>query len=278
MFVNMTFDQWKTTLASKAGTSWNLHQQLPRALDFFIQFSSLAGIHGSMGQSNYAAGCGFQDALARYRTSRGESAVSFDIGWMQNIGIISENEAYQRQRETAADMRKVQGEELLAIMDIYCDPAAAAATGPDSQLLIGVMTPEDQIRSGLEFPTATVQRPLFAGFTERTGEMQVTPTGSSAEDPVRLFKQAETPKEKAEVVVKALANKLAHALGIVADDVVPSKHLSDYGVDSLMAVELRNWIAAAFKSNVAVFDIMGAPSILDAGNVIVSKSEFVSST
>ena len=36
--------------------SWNLHELMPRDLDFFIMLSSLAGILGNRGQSNYRAG------------------------------------------------------------------------------------------------------------------------------------------------------------------------------------------------------------------------------
>ncbi|KAI0909849.1 KR domain-containing protein [Ustulina deusta] len=49
----------------------NLHQQLPRDLDFFVLFSSPAGTISSQGQSNYAAGNTFQDKLAAYRLARG---------------------------------------------------------------------------------------------------------------------------------------------------------------------------------------------------------------
>jgi hypothetical protein len=86
-----------------------------------------------------------------------QNAISLDIGWMQNIGIIAENETYQRFRETAADMRRVSSEELLVIMDICCSPASAKTAGlvADSQLLIGAMTPEDQIMSGFKIPNVT---------------------------------------------------------------------------------------------------------------------------
>jgi hypothetical protein len=100
---------------------------------------------------------------------------------------------------------------------------------------------------------------------------------STGDDPVRLLKRAKSAQDKAELVVTALADKLARALATIAEDIVPTKRLADYGVDSPMAVELRNWIAAAFNSSVAVFDIMGARSITEVGKIVVSKSELASS-
>ncbi|KAK8113578.1 hypothetical protein PG984_014104 [Apiospora sp. TS-2023a] len=68
--------------------------------------------------------------------------------------------------------------------------------------------------------------------------------------------------------------KLARAMSIAADDLVPTKQLSDYGVDSLMAVELRNWIARDFGASVPVFDFMGGATIADIGALVAEKTEF----
>lgn len=57
IFGNMSHAQWELTIKSKALTSRNLHEPLPRDLDFFILFSSLGGVYGNVAQSNYAAGC-----------------------------------------------------------------------------------------------------------------------------------------------------------------------------------------------------------------------------
>lgn len=75
MFENMSLAQWEQTSCSKIESSWNLHTLLPE-LDFFILLSSVSGVVGNPGQSNYAAGCTFQDALARHRNQGGQKAVS----------------------------------------------------------------------------------------------------------------------------------------------------------------------------------------------------------
>lgn len=76
----MTHEMWITVIQSKARSSWNLHHQLPENLKFFVLLASVSGIIGSVGQSNYAAGNSYQDALARYRVSIGQKAVSIDLG------------------------------------------------------------------------------------------------------------------------------------------------------------------------------------------------------
>ncbi|RYP05737.1 hypothetical protein DL764_003595 [Monosporascus ibericus] len=109
---------------SKVDSSWNLHQQLPRDMDFFILLSSLSGIYGSLVQGNYAVGCTFQDALAQYRIVHGvgKKPVSLDLGWMRDVGIVTEREEYRRDRANVGDINPVESAELIALPDLYCDP------------------------------------------------------------------------------------------------------------------------------------------------------------
>jgi acyl carrier protein len=269
----MSYTQWDTTIKSKAGTSWNLHTLLPHDLDFFVQLSSLAGVYGSPGQSNYAAGCAFQDALAYYRVQRGQKAVSFDVGWMRTIGIIAETESYQRHRKNTADMGQIEDYELLALLDIFCDPALPVLKPEESQLLIGVVTPRDLMVSG-QVVTSLTRRPLFAGFSRLSLGASRAVGVEAAVDISALFHQAAGSKEKSDVVVKALAAKLARALSISPEDVDPGKRLSDCGVDSLMAVELRNWIGLDFQAEIAVFEIMGGMTISSIGALVVDRTEY----
>jgi acyl carrier protein len=62
-------------------------------------------------------------------------------------------------------------------------------------------------------------------------------------------------------------------LGLQVEDIDPRKSLSDYGVDSLMSVELRNWIWRSFKASVAVFDIMGGKSLKGVAQLVAEKAE-----
>lgn len=274
VFGNMTHSQWQETIRSKVNTSWNLHKLLPQGLDFFVLLSSLSGIYGSIAQSNYAGGCASQDALARYRVAHGEKAVSFDLGWIRNIGIVAETELYQQNRQTSADMMPIEDTELMALLDIYCDPSHDMGADLSlSQLLVGAVTPADCLRRGLDPPTLSL-RPMFSRFSRVLGEgQQQDSDGRNKVDFAALFCRAETVEERAAIVILGLSTKLARAMSIEVDDVQPSRQLSDYGVDSLMAVELRNWFSKEFGANVAVFEIMGTSTITSIGRLVVEKSD-----
>jgi NAD(P)-dependent dehydrogenase (short-subunit alcohol dehydrogenase family)/aryl carrier-like protein len=281
---SMTFAQWDLAMRSKVQSSYNLHRLLPQNLDFFVLLSSLAGVVGQMASANYAGGCSFQDALARHRLARGQRALSLDIGWMKNIGIIAETGAYQRQRQKADDMQPIDGNELLGLLTLALDPAnplPTPADGNPGQVLFGLRTPADLLARGRTVP-ALLERPLLAPFAYNpSAKTQGTSSGASSAhgapisaDDSALFRQATDARERTQIVRRALAGKLARAMSIAPEDVEPGKPLSTYGVDSLMAVELRNWFGREFGANVAVFDIMGGVPIARIAELVTARSSF----
>jgi hypothetical protein len=52
------------------------------------------------------------------------------------------------------------------------------------------------------------------------------------------------------------------------------KPIHQYGVDSLTAVELRNWFSREMRADVAIFDILGGASISSVVTLAVGKSEY----
>lgn len=240
-------------------------------MDFFILLSSLAGIYGSVSQANYAAGNTFKDNLAQYRTNCGEKAVAFNLGWMKTVGIIAENADYEKIRAQSADMAQVEVEELLALFDIYCNPAHPLLRPDDSQVLVGVVTPGHCLSQGVE-PPDFMRHPLFSGFSQ-TGGARISASDSDGVDSATLFRQAKNHEDRATVVIQALAVKLGRALSMDSDDVNSSKPLFEYGVDSLVAVELRNWISKEFGADIAVFDIMGGSTIIGIADLVAQRTE-----
>lgn len=278
IFENMTHSQWSFNIQSKVHTSWNLHQLLPKDMDFFILLSSLMGIYANPSQSNYAAGCVFQDSLARLRSAQGmRGSVSLDIGYMRSVGYVARRSAESQViRANARKLAPIETEELLEILEHYCDPALPPLDETRSQLLIGARTAGDYAARGEEPMPATL-RPLFAGFNNtRDPDASLGRADVSQDtDPSLLFQQAGSAEERQVVVTAALRGKVARALGVAVEDVDGEKTLADYGTDSLMAVELRSWMRKDFGADVTVFDMTSGKSIKAVGELVVAKARAV---
>ena len=133
----MTLEEWNATTKPRVQGTWNLHAMLPPGMDFFIMFSSVAGIVGSAGQANYAASNNYLDGFARFRLSLGEKATSLNLGWMQSEGIIAENEGLARSWIAAGCWIPVSQPHLFALLDHYCDPNAKYEAH-EAQIMIGL--------------------------------------------------------------------------------------------------------------------------------------------
>lgn len=267
--------QWSESIRSKVNATYNLHHLLPDDMNFFILLSSLGGIYGSPGQSNYTAGCTFQGALACSRTDVGQRcSVSINLGWMRTIGIIAETEEYRLNQQNAGNMSKIEYSDLLPLLDYYCDPSLPPIRAEHSQVLVGAVTQEHYYTRG-EVPTNVLSRPLFAGFGAPYLYSFDGKNGNASqqEDISTLFHQAGTVQGRGNVVMGALKAKPARTMDMTIEEADPRRSLSNYGVDSLMAVEVRNWIRKDLGVSVAVFDIMGSVTLLTVAELVAARAE-----
>jgi len=117
-----------------------------------------------------------------------------------------------------------------------------------------------------------------------TDLLQTPPNWSGAEERVDeqwvdtdygvLLSAATDIEDAAKIVTEGVTYKLAKALRVDADSMNIKKPLHQYGVDSMLAIELRNWFAKMCKANVAVFDVVGARSFEEVGARVARSSEF----
>lgn len=283
MFENMGHDAWSASLRPKVLGSWNLHQELPRDLDFFVIFSSVAAIIGSQGQSNYAAANAFEDELAKYRLGRGEKAVSLNLSLLAGEGYAVENQKALMQFMTIKQMLLMSQPEVFAILDHYCNKAVPAGSLDRSQVVMGLEIPGDLLDRGRE-PSAWAQEPLFANLH------QITPSATGLLDNNKnrddngqgvgggpgLIKQIEgaaSHTEAAGILTEGLVAKLCRILSLAPDAFDRNSPLHTYGVDSLIAVELRNWFLKVLKVDVAVFEILGGATATTLGQAVVEKMQ-----
>ncbi|KAI4602243.1 polyketide synthase [Pestalotiopsis sp. 9143b] len=272
VFENMSVDAWNGCLAAKIAGSWNLHEQLPRNLDFFILFSSVSGLIGSQGQANYAAGNTYQDELAQFRLDRGEKAVSLNLGPLEDAGFVAENLGMAERLINMRSVMMLSQEEVFALLDYYCNPDLPVSS-IGAQLVTGLDVPADVLARGME-PSDWVNQPLFANLHQVPASAAAGSARTGAQTEQDLFAQVrdtESLTEAGDLLANGLAGKMCKVLSIPLETFDIDQPLHTYGVDSLIALEIRNWFLKALKVDVAVFEILGGSSARSLGHTVVKK-------
>ncbi|KAK7186534.1 polyketide synthase [Paraphaeosphaeria sporulosa] len=271
-FARMTFDQWTECTLPKVQGSWNLHQAMAGVdLDFFILLSSAGAIVGNGGQSNYAAGNTFQDALARFRVSRGAKAISLNLGMILGGGYVAENDAVRERLVRNGELYPIHLEEFLAMLDYCCNPDLGLLSPDECQLVTGVTLPAQLRAEGKDVPLRLLQ-PLIRCLAQIPVRVSFkTQNEGTGENLMAAFREAENVNEAASVATEMLKIKTSKLLGLQVQDVEASSQLEHYGVDSLVAIELRNWISKELGVDIAVFEILGGMSLLELGVLIAQR-------
>lgn len=81
--------------------------------------------------------------------------------------------------------------------------------------------------------------------------------------------------EANEVAQDVLLSKIAKVISVPIADINTANPVYTYGVDSLVAVELRNWLAMGIKSDLSIFDLTSNAPISEVSKKIASRSQLV---
>lgn len=274
---DMTLDEWNDAVRPKANASWNLHDVLGRSLDFFIILSSTVGITGGPEQANYAAGNTFQDALARHLASQGAHAVSLDLPIIRGVGYVEERPGLLEHLRSMG-WAFMEENEFHATLDYHCRPTEGPVPLSRSQVLPRFWLPQQTATDGHELPGWRLD-PLFSHLavssSAATAAAEGTADAKKSVNHVALLAAAKSPEEAEKVVLEALLLKLSRVLSVDVSNLDAGKPLHAYGVDSLVAVELRSWIAKELKAEVSVFDMTNASSISQVATTAAEKSKLV---
>ncbi|KAG9228044.1 hypothetical protein BJ875DRAFT_538404 [Amylocarpus encephaloides] len=241
-------------------------------LDFFILLSSAVGVFGNVGQSNYAIGNTYQDTLARFRVSQGEKATSIDLGIVLGKGFVAENQSVMNYFQQLGIMLPFSLEELFALLDFYCDPSLDIPSPAYRQVVTGLIIPSKIIAKGKEVPSSLYE-PIFRSMH------QLNNPGKSSEgvdeagiDYHSLFTSSPSLADAGLLLSNVLRKKLSRILSISEDSIELKNRVESCGVDSLVTVELRNWLARDLNADLAVFEISGGATLLVVGLTVAAKS------
>jgi len=255
LFEKMTYQQWIESTRPKVQGSWNLHSHLPRQLDFFIILSSFAGIFGNIGQSNYAAAGAYQDALASFRHSQGLPCITLDLGIMRDVGLLAELGTTENLKDWTEPFG-IREPTFHALMKNAI--SLSLSNKATSQVVCGLAT-------GGAVKNANIKDPFYFSdprfsILAHTDIQSAKKSASASNQPLITTKisSASSLAEVHELIVEAMVEKVAKMMQTSTTEIDTTRPLYSYGVDSLVAIEIRNWIVKGLKSDAALFEILSA--------------------
>ncbi|MEU6989019.1 KR domain-containing protein, partial [Streptomyces sp. NPDC046324] len=232
----MPADQLARVLRPKLDAAWYLHE-LTRdlGLDAFVLYSSIAGLLGTAGQANYAAGNTFLDALAEHRRGLGLPAVSLGWGlWGQSSDLSGHLDEVDLKRMARSGLVPLSNDDGMALFDaaLHVDDAVLAASRLDTAALRRQNTEPLPLLRGLA--PAARRRTAVAADT--------TASGPSLVQRLAGLTREEQQQALTDLVRSQVSDVLGHSGG---DGVAAARAFKDLGFDSLTAVELRNQLHTA---------------------------------
>lgn len=263
----MAYDQYASVIESKVQGAWNFHHALENIpLDFFVVISSAAGAVGNRGQAAYAAANTFLNGFTQYRVTRGLPAASIDLTAVSDAGYLAED------AEKAAEVARNLGS------DTICEAEVLALIGA---AISGKMasTCNHHCITGMRI-TATM-RPFWSEDPKFTHLLKVAAEAAkelNSGEPVAIswsaaLKAATTRTEAEEVVCNGLVDNISKVISMEKEELDITRALNHYPLDSLTAIEIRNFITRMFEANLQVLELLASGSIQTLAKAICAKSK-----
>ena len=206
-------------LRPKVDGTWHLHTATQGLdLDYFVCFSSISALFGSAGQSNYIAANAFMDTLMQLRYQQGLPGLSINWGPWSEIGGMAARlqERLESQGISLQERMRAQGI---------------------------AMIPPQQGRLLFQY---LLQQPVAQVGVVALQRARRTPVADPPKAVnLRAVLAALTPAERVRRLDEYVRSVAAAVLGLRDSEAIDADtRLFDFGLDSLMAVELKNKLAA----------------------------------
>lgn len=247
ILLQQNWDRFEGVYRAKVYGGWNLHQSLSSEdLDFTIYFSSAASLLGTPGQSNYAAANSFLDSLAHYRTSKGLPTLSINWGPWSEIGMSTSSVVKSR----------IEKEDIVRMVSpkiaMQCFEQAFEVLQSGTKLSqLGVVS-INWVNLTKSFRNLGIEPKFFSRLLVDQEEDNSSNNSFDAQSFNEAYLAVSEGEKKAFLesyihgqVVKVIGTDESLVIGL-------DESLFDVGLDSLMAVDLRNILGAILGEQVSV--------------------------
>lgn len=265
----MTAEEYLAVVSPKMDGTINLHNALiNNTLDFFLEFSSIASHTGTATQANYCSANAFLDFFGRYRESLGLPVTALGIGMVLEVGHAAENPIVE-EALSRNGVHSIYEHEFHQMLEVTLRPQPAKVEGlydpyTRAHLLTGFEPGKlkDLWDRGFGGGTLWKSDPrLKMIFMAVNNEKGRTVTGTGAGGAKAGVFSRLGDKRGADAIAffeGVVSEQLSRLLLIPMEQLDVSKSLVNFGVDSMIDAELRNWLYRDLRTEVSFVEIRAA--------------------
>ncbi|KJC50362.1 SDR family NAD(P)-dependent oxidoreductase, partial [Bradyrhizobium sp. LTSP857] len=260
----LNVERLERVLRPKLDGAWHLHElTADQDLAAFVLFSSVAAL-GSPGQANYAAANVFLDALAAERRHRGLAGQSLLWGlWEQRgVGMTAHLGRAELMRMRRQGVQALSLQLGLALLD-------AAQAQPEA-MLVPIHLDVGAMQRQLSDDVPALYRGLVRSGLRRASTASSGDTNSLRSRLAALASEG----ERQQALVELAQEEIAAVLALPGAASVPADQpLKDLGLDSLMAVELRNRLSGRVGTKLPATLAFDYPTARAMSRLLLEKLE-----
>ena len=257
MLADLSGERLTGVMHPKALGAWHLHRYTETLnIEYFVLFSSISALVGKPGQGNYVAANTFLDQLAYYRQAKGFKALSINWGVLAEVGMAAKQGVDESLKRVGID--SFTADEAMQML-------AVALNAQDAQL--GLMNVDWQAlwnSNSIRVVSLRYEHLLNAEWL-------------AVESPLQSFykelKAKNNDQERQSYIVGLLVDWIANIMRLPANSLDTDVPLNNYGLDSLIAVEVTGSIERGTGVNLSVLQIMQGNSIEQLADALLGYLE-----
>ncbi len=247
-------------LGPKVLGTWILHElTLDMNLDFFFSPSSMSPIFGSKGLAHYAAANHFLDIFAHYRQSLGLSGLTVNVGILASGGMAFSSPEAQQQT-IGVGLNVTEPTDILEV-----------ATRLISQNVPNIIVADMNWSIFKQLYESTTRSLLLENIEVQSQNLADRGSSPAAQSWKKLESAPEN--ERYELLIGFLQAEVANVLGYVGKSELPNPEQGffDMGMDSLMAVGLKNRLQDSIGCSLPTALIFEHSNVLSLAEYIIEE-------
>jgi KR domain/Phosphopantetheine attachment site len=249
--LQQNWERFQRVLDPKVEGGRHLHRLTQNCpLDHFVLFSSIASLLGSPGQSNYASANAFLDALAHYRRSHNQPAVSINWGAWSETGLAARHKVVERSSRTG-----ILG---MSTRDGLAALQALLTGGAGPQTMISRVNWKQYFSN--DVPAG--QRRFLSGLQDHHPVPVVGEKSQSKQDSWLPKLQVLAKSRWRDLLEQLIEERIRVTLRLDRTlTIVPDQPLQELGLDSLLSIELRNALALSISRTLPATLLFNYPTL-----------------